>query len=102
MSKRSTVIVSNTNKPKAQKVLSALYSYPALDGKEAYASKAGLEFFGIKLKKGIRKYWASSGPFHDAELTALINSGFAYHINSGDKFDSVVKALSLTKIIEEE
>lgn len=98
MSKRSTVIVTNTNKPKAQKVLSDLYSTPASEEEAAYVSEVGSKFFGVELKKGLRKYWASSGTFRNGELNALINSGLTYNVNLGSEFSSVIEELELIKV----
>ena len=98
----STVIVTNAKKKAAQEVLNELYSYPALDGEEAYVSEAGLEFFGIELKKGTSKYWASSGAFVDKELTALINSGVPYYTSFGNDFKTAIEACELTKVYNDE
>jgi len=97
----STVIVTNAKKA-AQEVLNELYSYPALDGEEAYVSEAGLEFFGIELKKGTSKYWASSGAFVSKELTALTNSGVAYYTSFGNDFQAALDACGLIRIDNEE
>ena len=94
----STVIVTNAKKTAAQKVINELYSLPALDGEEAYVSEAGLEFFGIELKKGTSKYWASSGAFVSKELTALMNSGTLYYTSFGNDFKKAIEACSLTKV----
>jgi len=98
----STVIVTNAKKAEAQEVLNELYSLPALDGEEAYVSEAGLEFFGIELKKGTSKYWASSGAFVDKELTALINNGVAYYTSFGNDFQAALDACGLIRIDTEE
>ncbi len=102
MSKRSTVIVTNANKPKAQKVISDLHSKVASEGEDAYVSEAGLGFFEIGLKKGIRKYWASSGAFHTTELSALINSGLTYNVTLGSEFSLVLEQLELSEVVIQE
>ena len=98
----STVIVTNAKKAEAQEVLNELYSYPVLDGEEAYVSEAGNEFFNIELKKGTSKYWASSGAFVSKELTALINSGVAYYTSFGNDFQAALDACGLIRIDNEE
>jgi len=98
----STVIVTNAKKAEAQEVLNELYSYPALDGEEAYVSEAGLEFFGIELKKGTSKYWASSGAFQSEQLTALMNSGVPYYTSFGNDFKTAIEACELTRVYNDE
>ena len=78
----ATIIVSNTNKAAAQDLVG--------DG-----------FFDILLKKGIRKYWVSSGPFLNAEYDLLVDSGLAHSVNTDDSFNEAVAVLGMTKIIEE-
>ena len=98
----STVIVTNAKKAEAQEVINELYSLPALDGEEAYVSEAGLEFFGVELKKGTSKYWASSGAFVDKELTALMNSGVPYYTSFGNDFKTAIEACELTRVYNDE
>ena len=98
----STVIVTNAKKAEAQEVLNELYSYPALDGEEAYVSEAGLEFFGIELEKGTSKYWASSGAFLSSELTVLMNSGVPYYTSFGNDFKTAIEACELTRVYNDE
>ena len=62
MNTYATIIVANTNKAAAQALL-------------------GEDFFDILLKKGIRKYWVSSGPFLTTEYDAMVDSDLAYSIN---------------------
>lgn len=82
MNTYATIIVSNTNKAAAQALVG--------DG-----------FFDILLKKGIRKYWVSSGPFLTTEYDLLVDSGLAHSVNTDDSFNEAVSALGMTKIIEE-
>lgn len=99
----STVIVTNAKKAEAQEVLNELYSLPATDEEEEeYVSTRGDDFFGIELKKGNSKYWASSGAFVDDELTALINNGVAYYTSFGNDFQAALDACGLIRIDTEE
>ena len=82
MNTYATIIVSNKNKDAAQALV-------------------GDDFFGILLKKGIRKYWASSGPFFTTEYDLLVDSGLTHSVNTDDSFSEAVAALGMTKIIEE-
>jgi hypothetical protein len=94
----STVIVTNAKKAEAQEVLNKLYSVPAMDDQEAYVSTAGNDFFNIELKKGTRKYWASSGAFVSSELTALTNSGVSYYTSFGNDFQAALDTCELLRI----
>jgi len=82
MNTYATIIVSNKNKDAAQALV-------------------GDDFFGILLKKGIRKYWASSGPFFTAEYDLLVDSGLTHSVNTDDSFSEALDACGLTKVIEE-
>jgi hypothetical protein len=82
MNTYATIIVANTNKAAAQALL-------------------GEDFFDILLKKGIRKYWVSSGPFLTTEYDAMVDSDLAYSIDTENTFAEVVSTLGMTKIIEE-
>jgi hypothetical protein len=82
MNTYATIIVSNTNKAAAQALV-------------------GETFFDILLKKGIRKYWVSSGPFLTTEYNLLVDSGLAHTINTDDSFAECVASLGMTKVIEE-
>lgn len=82
MNTYATIIVANTNKAAAQALL-------------------GEDFFDILLKKGIRKYWVSSGPFLTTEYDAMVDSDLAYSIDTENTFTEVVSTLGMTKIIEE-
>ena len=94
----STVIVTNAKKAKAQEALNDLYYVPATDDQEEYVSTKGNDFFGIELKKGTSKYWASSGAFVDDELTALMNSGVSYYTSFGNDFQAALDACGLIRI----
>lgn len=98
----STVIVTNAKKAEAQEVLNELYSLPATDEEEEYVSTKGNDFFGIELKKGTSKYWASSGAFVSKELTALTNSGVSYYTSFGNDFQAALEACGLIRIDTEE
>ena len=82
MTTYATIIVSNTNKAAAQALV-------------------GDDFFNVLLKKGIRKYWVSSGPFYTTEYDLLVDSGLAHSVNTDDSLHEVIAALGMTKIIEE-
>lgn len=82
MNTYATIIVANTNQAAAQALL-------------------GEDFFDILLKKGIRKYWVSSGPFLTTEYNAMVDSDLAYSIDTENTFAEVVSTLGMTKIIEE-
>lgn len=82
MNTYATIIVTNTNQAAAQALL-------------------GEDFFDILLKKGIRKYWVSSGPFLTTEYDAMVDSDLAYSIDTENTFAEVVSTLGMTKIIEE-
>jgi len=78
----ATIIVTNAAKQAAQELL-------------------GEGFFNILLKKGIRKYWVSSGPFFTTEYELMANSGLAHSVNINDSFSNTIASLGMTKIVEE-
>lgn len=82
MNTYATIVVSNKNKAAAQALV-------------------GDDFFNMLLKKGIRKYWVSSGPFYTTEYDLLVDSGLAHSVNTDDSFNEAVSALGMIKIIEE-
>lgn len=82
MNTYATIIVSNKNKAAAQALVG--------DG-----------FFDILLKKGIRKYWVSSGPFYTTEYESLVDSGLVHSVNTDDSFRNAVAKLGMIKVIEE-
>ena len=98
----STVIVTNAKKKEAQKVINDLYYAPATDDEAEHISTRGEGFFDIELKKGISKYWASSGAFHSEQLTALTNSGVPYYTLFGNDFKAAVEACELTRVYNNE
>lgn len=75
----ATVIVANKNKAAAQSLLTE-------------------EFFNCKLKKGMRIYWISSGPFLVSEYNALIDSDLAYHITTENEAKSIVDSFGFTVV----
>lgn len=70
----ATIVVANKNKAAAQSLLTE-------------------EFFNCKLKKGLRIYWISSGPFLASEYSALVDSNLAYHISTEDEPKSIIDSL---------
>lgn len=83
MNTYATIIVSNSNKAAAQALVG--------DG-----------FFDIPLKKGIQKYWVSSGPFYTAEYDLLVDSGLAFNINTEDSYLDCLSGLNMNRIIKDE
>jgi len=79
----ATVIVTNKNKAAAQSLLTE-------------------EFFNCKLKKGMRIYWISSGPFLASEYNALVDSDLAYHITTENEPKSIIDSLGLTIVPTED
>jgi ribosomal protein S16 len=98
----STIIVTNTKKKAAQKVINDLYYVPATDDEPEHISTRGEGFFDIELKKGISKYWASSGAFHSEQLTALINNVSPYYVAIDNEFQAALDACGLTKVVVKE
>jgi len=79
----ATVIVTNKNKAAAQSLLTE-------------------EFFNCELKKGMRIYWISSGPFLASEYNALVDSDLAYHITTENEPKSIIDSLGLTIVPTED
>lgn len=79
----ATVIVTNKNKAAAQSLLTE-------------------EFFNCKLKKGMRIYWISSGPFLASEYNALVDSDLAYHVTTENEPKSIIDSLGLTIVPTED
>lgn len=79
----ATIIVSNANKTDAQALVG--------DG-----------FFDIPLKKGLRKYWVSSGYFLEGEYNLLVNSDLIYEMDTQNSLVDCLFELGLTKVITEE
>lgn len=84
MSVLATIVIANTNKAAAQDLTST-------------------DMFTSQFKKGIRKYWVSSGYFSQEHYDALIDSGliFAIETDQGIKPIAALSALGMTKVIEE-
>jgi len=79
----ATIIVSNSNRASAKSLI-------------------GNNFFDIEAKKGVRKYWVSSGHFLEEEYTAMFESGLAFYIDTEKKFAEVLADKSLNHVISEE
>ena len=84
MSVFATIVIANTNKSAAQDLTST-------------------DMFTSQFKKGIRKYWVSSGYFSKEHYEALIDSelAFAVETDQGIKPIAALSALGMTKVIEE-
>jgi len=84
MSVLATIVIANTNKAAAQDLTST-------------------DMFTSQFKKGLRKYWVSSGYFSQEHYDALIDSGliFAIETDQGIKPIAALSALGMTKVIEE-
>jgi len=82
MSVFATIVVANKNKSAAQDLTS-------------------LEMFTSEFKKGIRKYWVSSGYFPDDYYNALIDSDLIFAIDAQLKPTSVLTGLGMMKVTEE-
>ncbi len=84
MSVLATIVIANTNKAAAQDLTST-------------------DMFTSQFKKGLRKYWVSSGYFSQEHYEALIDSGltFAVETDQGIKPIAALSALGMTKVIEE-
>ena len=59
-------------------------------------------FFDIEAKKGLRKYWVSSGHFKTEEYEAMVASDLAFYVDTENKFVDVLADQSLTRVIIEE
>lgn len=82
MSVFATIVVANKNKSAAQDLTSS-------------------EMFTSEFKKGIRKYWVSSGYFPDDYYNALIDSDLIFAIDAQLKPTSVLSGLGMMKVTEE-
>jgi len=82
MSVFATIVVANKNKSAAQDLTSS-------------------EMFTSEFKKGIRKYWVSSGYFPDDYYNALIDSDLIFAIDAQLKPTSVLTGLGMIKVTEE-
>ncbi len=84
MSVFATIVIANTNKAAAQNLTST-------------------DMFTSQFKKGIRKYWVSSGYFSQEHYEALIDSGliFAVETDQGIKPIAALSALGMIQVVEE-
>ncbi len=72
----ATIVIANKNKTAAQELTSS-------------------EMFTTELKKGISKYWVSSGVFSDEDYNSLVDSDLIYASN----VDSEVKPLKTLSLL---
>jgi hypothetical protein len=72
----ATIVIANKNKTAAQELTSS-------------------EMFTTELKKGISKYWVSSGVFSDEDYNSLVDSDLIYTSN----VDSEVKPLKTLSLL---
>jgi flagellar hook protein FlgE len=79
----ATIIVANKNRSAAKALIG--------DG-----------FFDIEAKKGLRKYWVSSGHFKTEEYEAMVASDLAFYLDTEKKFVDVLSKKGLTRVIVEE
>ena len=79
----ATIIVANKNRSAAKALI-------------------GGGFFDIEAKKGLRKYWVSSGHFKTEEYEAMVASDLAFYVDTENKFVDVLADQSLTRVIIEE
>jgi flagellar hook protein FlgE len=79
----ATIIVANKNRSAAKALIG--------DG-----------FFDIEAKKGLRKYWISSGHFKTEEYEAMVASDLVFYVDTENKFVDVLADKSLTRVIIEE
>lgn len=84
MSVFATIAVANANQSAAQAITSS-------------------DMFTSQFKKGLRKYWVSSGYFSQEDYDALVDSGLAFAIETDQEVRPVaaLNALGLIKVIEE-
>jgi len=80
----ATIVVPNKNKTSAQNLTSS-------------------DMFTSEFKKGIRKYWVSSGYFTQEHYDALVDSGLTFAIDTNDQLKpiAILSAIGLNRIIEE-
>ena len=84
MSVFATIVIANKNQAAAQALTS-------------------LDMFTTEFKKGLRKYWISSGNFPEDYFNALAVSGliFAMETNQDVKPTAAIAALGMIKVIKE-
>lgn len=83
MNTYATIIVANKNRKAAKALI-------------------GNDFFDLEAKKGLRKYWVSSGHFKTEEYDAMADSGLAFYIDTEKKFVDVLADKGLVRVIIEE
>jgi flagellar hook protein FlgE len=79
----ATIIVANKNRGAAKALIG--------DG-----------FFDIEAKKGLSKYWVSSGHFKTEEYEAMVASDLVFYVDTEKKFVDVLADKSLARVIVEE
>lgn len=84
MSVFATIVVANKNQAAAQSLTSA-------------------NMFTSLFKKGLRKYWVSSGYFSKEHYDALVDSNLTFAIETNKEVRplAALSALGLIKVIEE-
>ena len=85
MSVFATIVVANKNQAAAQALTS-------------------LDMFTSEFKKGLRKYWVSSGHFPQDYYDALVDSGLIYDVFTDSTLNpkESLATLGITKVITEE
>lgn len=84
MSVFATIVVANANQSAAQAITSS-------------------DMFTSLFKKGLKKYWVSSGYFSQEHYDALVDSGLTFAIETNQEVRPIaaLNALGLIKVIEE-
>jgi hypothetical protein len=84
MSVFATIVVANAKQSAAQAITSS-------------------DMFTTLFKKGLRKYWVSSGYFSQEHYDALVDSGLTFAIETDREVRPIaaLSALGIIKIIEE-
>lgn len=84
MSVFATIIVTNAKQSAAQAITSS-------------------DMFTSLFKKGLRKYWVSSGHFSQEHYDALVDSGLTFAIETNKEVRPIaaLSALGLIKVVEE-
>jgi len=84
MSVFATIVIANKNQAAAQNLTSS-------------------DMFTSQFKKGLKKYWISSGNFPEDYFNALAASGliFAMETNQDVKPTAAIAALGMIKVIKE-
>lgn len=80
----ATIVVANKNKTAAQNLTSP-------------------DMFTSEFKKGMRKYWVSSGYFTQEHYDALVDSELTFAVDTNDQIKpiAILSALGMNRIIEE-